>query len=1051
MKTFTLQKLIISFFTLALILSSPFNLLSQEIESRDGSEFIKVDINQYTSFNNSIIVSKLHQLQDAKVVLGDEKGTIYIYPKSNFSETLRQVKSIIDYAEELNQSYDKPRKAQIIDSLDNVYGEWLSRYAEDGIRENENDSCHKAFPFCTGSIYSFPAGTGPGAGSPAQNGPFYDCLTTRPNPAWYYLKIENPGPIGIHMYSTPSEDIDFCLWGPFIDPIAPCPMTATQGGLTAQKVEDCSYSMAATETANISNGQTGEYYILVITNFSNHNCNITFQQTSGTGTTDCTILPPPATSNSPLCIGESIELSASNVNDASYHWTGPAGFVSNEQYPVIPNITMANAGEYILTITINGVVSDPTSTIVEIFEPPVGTLSGGGTICQGDSVMMTLTCDGPPVYRALLSSGPGFPWVIYFDTTTYNFWTSPTDTLTYHLIGIRNAACDGAFSGEAVINVNPRPQTAYTSSNPCADLGTQFTDGTTINGGLLSEWHWNFGDLNSSTEQNPIHTYANPANYNVTLNVVANNGCETSITQPLEIKPTPSVDAGSNVSIPFGTNTTLSGTASGGSGFHTYQWQPFDKVVSPTTLITNTVLLGVTTDYTLTASDANGCQNSDGLTVTITGGPLTSQVTATDDEICNGTATTLRAIPSGGSGIYTYTWTSTPAGFNSDLQEVTVVPTVTTAYHVAVFDNFTTVNLDKTVTVNNNPVVTASNDVTIPHGTNTNLTSTVTGGSPMYNYLWGPPGYVTTPYAASTQTTNLYGSQIFNVKVTDTEGCIGTDVVSVTVSGGALSLNPTAEDSVICRNESTIIRALPGGGSGQYVSYNWTSKPAGFTSTIAEPTVSPTVTTVYKVTVNDGYNTVTDSLKVRVDQLPVIDIIPDDPHILVISPTEIGICVFDSIALNAGNPGAEFLWSNGSTDQSIVIATSGITYDEQSYNVIVTNPLTGCVNTAQVKAYFTFANCSYGIEEKMAENRLKIYPNPSITGQFNITIEELSGHTRAEIFNSYGKLIYSKEYILQKNVTFRDDINISNNPGGVYFLRLSNSETVLMRQLIKGN
>jgi hypothetical protein len=76
----------------------------------------------------------------------------------------------------------------------------------------ENSTCEAALPFCTGTNYSFPAGT---SGQSAQAGPFYSCLSTTPNPAWYYMRIANPGSITIKMYSTPAYDIDFCCWGPF--------------------------------------------------------------------------------------------------------------------------------------------------------------------------------------------------------------------------------------------------------------------------------------------------------------------------------------------------------------------------------------------------------------------------------------------------------------------------------------------------------------------------------------------------------------------------------------------------------------------------------------------------------------------------------------------------------------------------------------------------------------------------------------------------------------------------------------------------------------------
>ncbi|MBQ5548389.1 MAG: choice-of-anchor J domain-containing protein, partial [Prevotella sp.] len=127
----------------------------------------------------------------------------------------------------------------------------------------DNAHCADAYPFCTDEgMYEFPAGVNAGSGEP---GPDYDCLYTTPNPAWYYMKMSDPGDMDIYMYSTPSVDIDFCCWGPFADPISPCP-----NGLTSDKVVSCSYSAQPTEHCMIpASAQTGEYYILVITNYSN--------------------------------------------------------------------------------------------------------------------------------------------------------------------------------------------------------------------------------------------------------------------------------------------------------------------------------------------------------------------------------------------------------------------------------------------------------------------------------------------------------------------------------------------------------------------------------------------------------------------------------------------------------------------------------------------------------------------------------------------------------------------------------------------------------------
>jgi hypothetical protein len=154
------------------------------------------------------------------------------------------------------------------------------------VQSRENNMCEFADPFCTDNgMYEFPAGVNAGSG---ETGPDYDCLYTQPNPAWYYMRIGAPGEMDIHMYSTPEVDIDFCCWGPFDDPTTPCPY-----GLTEDKVVSCSYSTSWTEHCMIpASAQTGEYYILVITNYSNQACNINFSMVAGAGSTDCGILPP---------------------------------------------------------------------------------------------------------------------------------------------------------------------------------------------------------------------------------------------------------------------------------------------------------------------------------------------------------------------------------------------------------------------------------------------------------------------------------------------------------------------------------------------------------------------------------------------------------------------------------------------------------------------------------------------------------------------------------------------------------------------------------------
>lgn len=72
---------------------------------------------------------------------------------------------------------------------------------------------------------------------------------------------------------------------------------------------------------------------------------IKFKETNAVG------IPNPE-SNSPICIGETIELKASG--GTNYAWTGPNGFTSTDQNPTIPTATALNAGQYSCNITGTG-------------------------------------------------------------------------------------------------------------------------------------------------------------------------------------------------------------------------------------------------------------------------------------------------------------------------------------------------------------------------------------------------------------------------------------------------------------------------------------------------------------------------------------------------------------------------------------------------------------------------------------------------------------------------------------------------------------------------
>lgn len=92
----------------------------------------------------------------------------------------------------------------------------------------------------------------------------------------------------------------------------------------------------------------------------------------------------------PVCEGEDVQFLASSVPGAVYAWTGPGGFASATQNPLITDASAANAGTYSLTVTVNGCTS-PAATVTVVINPvPQFAIEGNAVICEGQATFLTV-------------------------------------------------------------------------------------------------------------------------------------------------------------------------------------------------------------------------------------------------------------------------------------------------------------------------------------------------------------------------------------------------------------------------------------------------------------------------------------------------------------------------------------------------------------------------------------------------------------------------------------------------------------------------------------
>jgi VCBS repeat-containing protein len=103
-------------------------------------------------------------------------------------------------------------------------------------------------------------------------------------------------------------------------------------------------------------------------------------------------------------------------------------------------------------------------------------------------------------------------------------------TYTVTLTATDNDGTTNAASAPVTVQApkNKAPHAEFEVACPNPDLTCAFTDKSSDDDGNVTNWHWDFGDEQSSSDQSPSHTYAAPGTYHVTLTVTDNSGAPAS-------------------------------------------------------------------------------------------------------------------------------------------------------------------------------------------------------------------------------------------------------------------------------------------------------------------------------------------------------------------------------------------------------------------------------------------------------------------------------------------------------------------------------------------
>ncbi len=559
------------------LLALAMNIKAQAPRQAYSQPTIEFNINDIALFDERIFFI-YNLVNDGRfdVKTSEEDGVFLINANDAF-ESMNLAENFAEFRQHNASAFSLMDKEQAAETI----CEYKSQLSDDLIlslmmdiytRSRQNNTCATAEPFCTDNgLYQFPAGVNAGSG---EAGPAYDCLYTQPNPAWYYMQIANPGNIDIYMYSTPSVDIDFCCWGPFADPSTPC-----TSGLTQNKVVSCSYSTNPTEHCMIpATAQTNDYFILIITNYSNQNCNISFSKVGGTGTTDCGILPPLVNNDGPYCTGDVIHLTANGQAGSTYSWTGPDGWTSTSQNPTRTNVTTAMSGTYTCTISLNGQTNSATTQVV-VSQRPTANFTFT-SVCKGTPTQFTATTSGNP-------SNTSYTWN-FGDGQTAN---GATVTHLYNRAGNYPVVLTAQNPGTPCSSTKNMTVTVYEMPAPTASANpmvVQYGGSSSLSAqsGASGSFTYHWEPANKVTNPNSQNTTTVGLTETTTFTVTVTNpqgGCsaQANVTVSMNGSNLNASPEATPAELCEGESTTLHANPSAGTGNYTITWDHANTLNNP--------------------------------------------------------------------------------------------------------------------------------------------------------------------------------------------------------------------------------------------------------------------------------------------------------------------------------------------------------------------------------------------------------------------------------------------------------------------------------------
>lgn len=712
-------------------------------------------------------------------------------------------------------------------------------------------------------------------------------------------------PVATTIYSVAGENaagcIDTLTVNVTVNPIPSVSVTANSNPicsgnsatLTASGANSYSWNTGSTISSIIVNPASTTIYTLIGTN-----------AVGCSSTTFYTLVVNPSPSinivaSSPsICAGFSVSLFATGATN--YTWN-PGNLAIN---PIVdsPSVTTV----YSVSGTLGNCTDTQTIMITVVPLPSVSVVANPTAVCIGNTT--TLTASGAVTYSWIPSLASGS-----------SYTDSPITSTDYTVVGFDALGCPNY----ATVNVNvlPNPTVLATSSPSTICIGGS----ATLIASGATNYTWNPGNLNGSS------VIVNPTSSTVYTLSGDNGACAGITTVSVTVNPLPVVSASANPTVICeGALVNLTAT-----GAVNYTWNPSGltgSVISDTPLISTT--------YTVSGEDANGCIGLSTIGVSVNPNP-TLVIVATPTTVCVGGSVSLNA-----SGALTYTWNN-----NQTTSVITDTPAITTVYSVSGTDGNGCVG-SESVTVNVVPIPTISiapANSSICIGSSATLTA-----SGAINYTW-LPGFTN----GSVNVVNPSSAVTYTVLGDNGGLCSSSATTDVYVNPLPANVAASGLGTVSCASPNA---TLIGVCTDTNVSYSWVG-PSGF-SALTQTAIISFISGDFTLTVTDNVTGCSVTATVN---------IPNDNTIPIITPVVSGsiTCAVNTVTITAANttsnPAYSWVGPGGftGTAQSETVSVGG------NYTVTVTDLTSSCSSSAivtvgthtrvEATASITPASCDNGV------------------------------------------------------------------------------------------